>query len=198
MYSSPPLTPPQEHVLALISAGSTISEAAKSGVHRNAIHNWINSDPQFRLALGRARESKALFWREEAEQLAAAAVCTMRDLMIGASTPAIVRLKAAQSILAMVIAPPPEPEPDSVFDLIPSPIAATESCEPPLLAPAPEPPAPKTVHNSAQSAKVGRNDSCPCGSGKSSSVVASKVGSKSRALPWMTWSIAQKPGTGTD
>jgi transposase-like protein len=173
MYPLPPLTPPQEHVLALISAGSTISEAAKSaGVHRNTVHNWANSE-HFRLALGRARDSKALFWREEAEGLAAAAVHTIRDLMIQASTPAIVRLKAAQSILAMAIAPPPEPEPDSVFDLIPSPIAAPESCEPPLLAPAPPPPAPQTVHNSAQFAKVGRNDS----------VVASKVGSKSRALP---------------
>ena len=166
MYPLPPLTPPQEHVLALISAGSTISEAAKSaGVHRNTVHNWASSE-HFRLALGRARESKALFWREEAEGLAAAAVHTIRDLMIEARTPAIVRLKAAQSILAMAIAPPPEPEPDSVFDLIPSPLAAPESCEPPLLAPVPEPPTPKTVHNSAQSAKVGRNDSCPCGSGK--------------------------------
>jgi hypothetical protein len=111
-------------------------------------------------------ESKALFWREEAEGLAAAAVHTVRALMIEASTPAIVRLKAAQSILAMAIAPHPEPEPDSIFDLIPSPFAAPESCEPLLLAPVPEPPAPKTVHNSAQSAKVGRNESCPCGSGK--------------------------------
>ena len=107
MYPSPPLTPPQEHVLALISAGSTISEAAKSaGVHRNTVHNWANSE-HFRLALGRARESKALFWREEAEGLAAAAVYTIRDLMIEARTPAIVRLKAAQSILAMAMAPPP-------------------------------------------------------------------------------------------
>jgi hypothetical protein len=74
MYPSPSLTPPQEHVLALISAGSTISEAAKSaGVHRHTVHNWAHSE-HFRLALGRARESKALFWREEAEQLAAAAV----------------------------------------------------------------------------------------------------------------------------
>ena len=78
MYPSPPLTPPQEHVLALISAGSTISEAAKSaGVHRNTVHNWANSD-HFRLALGRTRDSKALFWREGAEGLAAAAVHTIR------------------------------------------------------------------------------------------------------------------------
>ena len=179
MYPSPRLTPPQEHVLALISAGSTISEAAKSaGVHRNTVHNWMNSDPQFRLALTSARESKALFWREEAEQLAAAALHTIRALMTGASTPAIVRLKAAQSILAMAIAPPPEPERDSIFDLIPSPLAAPESCEPPLLAPAPEPPAPKIVHNSAQSAKVGRNESRPCGSGTKLSL-STDVSSKS-------------------
>ena len=166
-------------MLALISAGSTISEAAKSaGVHRNTVHNWANSD-HFRLALGRARESKAHFWREEAEGLAAAAVHTIRALMIEACTPAIVRLKAAQAILAMAIAPPPEPEPDSIFDLIPSPLAPPESCEPPLLAPAPEPPTPKTVHNSAQPAKVGRNESCPCASGtklSSSTDVPSKSG----------------------
>jgi len=99
--------------------------------------------------------------------------------MIEASTPAIVRLKAAQSILAMAIAPLPEPEPDSVFGLIPSLIAAPESCEPLLLAPAPEPPTQKTVHNSAQSAKVGRNESCPCASGtklSSSTDVPSKSG----------------------
>ena len=58
------------------------------------MHNWANSG-HFRLALGRARESKALFWREEAEQPAVAAVHTIRALMIEASTPAIVRLKAA-------------------------------------------------------------------------------------------------------
>jgi len=65
----------------------------------------------------------------------------------------------------MAMAPPPQPEPGSVSDLIPSPLAAPESCEPPLLAPAPEPPAPKTVHNSAQSAKAGRNESRASGSG---------------------------------
>ena len=180
MYPLPPLTPPQEHVLALISAGSTISEAAKSaGVHRNTIHNWMNSDPQFRLALPRARDSKALFWREEAEGLAAAAVDTIRILMTEPSTPFGVRLKAAQSILAMAIAPPPEPDPASIFDLIPSPIAASASGESPL-APAQPPPAPKTVHNSAQSAEVCRNEPCPCGSGTQLSLstdVPSKPGS---------------------
>jgi len=111
MYSLPPLTPPQDHVLALISAGSTISQAAQSaGVHHNTVHNWIHA-PHFRLALDRARESKALFWQEESEKLAAAAVDTIRALMTEASTPAGVRLKAAQFILSLAMAPPPEQPP---------------------------------------------------------------------------------------
>ena len=160
MSPLPPLIPQQDHVLALISAGSTISEAAQSaGVHRNTVHNWIHS-PHFRLAFARARESKALFWREESERLAAAAVDTIRALMTEPSTPAGVRLKAAQFILALATTPPEQPA--SLLDLFQPSLAAGQ-----------QPPIPQTVHNSAQFAKVGRNDS----------VVASKVGSKSRALP---------------
>ena len=196
MYSLPPLTPPQDHVLALISAGSTISDAAQSaGVHRNTVHNWINSAPHFRLALTRARESKALFWQDESERLAAAAIDTIRSLMTEASTPAGVRLKAAQSILALAMTPPPEQQASTLLDLLPSPIAAGPGAMAaqsiPGRASAQQPPAPQTVHNSAQStpaphapetahnpaerplgpvcrssSKVGRNDSCPCGSGK--------------------------------
>jgi len=187
MYS-PPLTPPQEQVLALISAGSTISDAAQSaGVHRNTVHNWIDFQPHFRLALIRARDSKALFWREEAERLAAAAVHTINALMTEHRTPAIVRLKAAQSVLALAMAPPSKQESPAAVDLIPSLIAAP----PPAIAleagespddsaesrPA-APPLPEIVHNSAQSvpanppavprsrSKTGRNEACPCGSGK--------------------------------
>ena len=197
MYSLPTLTPPQDQVLALISAGSTISDAAQSaGVHRNTVHNWIDSAPHFRLALARARESKALFWREESERLAAAAVDTIRAIMTEASTPAGVRLKAAQFILALAMAPPPEQQAPSLLDLFPRPIAAppgamaSESGESPVGSaqqpPAPqivhnsaqstpEPPAPETAHNPAErpldpfrcsSSKVGRNDFCPCGSGR--------------------------------
>jgi SEC-C motif len=198
MNSSPSLTSPQDQVLALISAGSTISEAAHSaGVHRNTVHNWIGSQAHFRLALIRARESKALFWREEAERLAAAAIDTIRALMTEASTPAGVRLKAAQSILALAMAPPPEQQSPSLLDLTAPPVRQTvhnSAQSIPDGAPAPPPPDPKTVHNSAQSipngppappapespapptahnppirrpsSKVGRNDSCPCGSGK--------------------------------
>jgi hypothetical protein len=95
MYPLPTLIPPQRQVLALISVGFTISEAAQSArVRRNTVHNWINSAPHFRLALACARESQALFWREESEPLAAAAIDTIRAIMTEVSTPASVRLKA--------------------------------------------------------------------------------------------------------
>ena len=102
------LTAPQEQVLALISAGSTIAGAAQTaGVHRNTVHNWARS-AEFRIALVRARETKALYWREQAEELAASALDTVRAIMTDPALPAAVRLKAAQSILDLAIAPPPE------------------------------------------------------------------------------------------
>jgi hypothetical protein len=150
-------TPPQEQVLALISAGSTIADAAQSaGVHRNTVHNWLRSSP-FHLAFAQARADKAFYWREQAEQLASAAVDTIRAVMADPKTPASVRLKAALSILSLATTPPVEPAPDSTAE---------------------------TVHNSAQavsgealpdallptfrraSAKIGRNELCPCGSGR--------------------------------
>jgi transposase-like protein len=164
-------TPQQEQVLALISAGSTISGAASSaGVHRNTIHNWLRSQPAFHAALARARYGKAMFWREQAESLAAAALETISATMSDPSVPPSVRLKAAQSILALVTTPPPKPPVPEIIEAVPFP-EATASAEEPLSAP-------EIVHNSAQppnppaetirraSPKIGRNDLCPCGSGK--------------------------------
>jgi hypothetical protein len=136
------------------------------------VHNWIDSHPHFRLALTGAREAKTLFWREQAEGLAAAAIDTIRGLMTDPAAPASVRLKAAQSILNLAIAPPPEQQCPSLLDFLPNVIAEA----PPAKA---SEPAPVTVHNSAQSvpeppapqaapraSKIGRNDPCPCGSGR--------------------------------
>jgi hypothetical protein len=166
MYS---LTPQQDQVLALISAGSTISGAASSaGIHRNTVHNWMHSVPLFRTALSHAHHAKAMYWREEAEQLAAAALDTIRATMEDASAPPSVRLKAAQSILALATTPPPKPPAADLLDLVPPPVSGE---------PAPAP-ASEIVHNSAQSSpeplhtfhrafpKIGRNDPCPCRSGR--------------------------------
>ena len=191
------LTPPQEQVLALISAGSSISQAAQTaGVHRNTVHNWIHSAPPFAEALSRSRYWNAMYWREQAQSLAAAAVDAIRVTLTDPSVPAGLRLKAAQSILALASTPPPQPPSPSLpdfFSIPPSiirrrpeePVAPvpnsaqlppTPDHEEPELAPAAQPSA--TVPNSAQSGllprqpirranpKIGRNDPCPCGSGK--------------------------------
>jgi len=146
------LTASQEKVLALISAGSSISEAARAaGIHRNTIHNWLRSETPFPAALAEAREAKALYWREQAEELASTAIDAIRGILTDPAQPAAARLKAAHHILALVTNPA-ENLPNSAQSL-------------------PEPQdAPAGVPNSAQSiptaGKIGRNDACPCGSGK--------------------------------
>jgi transposase-like protein len=156
------LAPAQEQVLALISAGSTISDAARiSGVHRNTIHNWLRSAPSFQVAFHHARHLKAILWREQAEQLASEALDTIRSVMTAESTSPAVRLKAAQEILAIAMAPPPEPVP-----ALPAGIDFPLETVTPSFS---------DLHNSAQSLpipfrrafpKVGRNEPCPCGSGR--------------------------------
>jgi len=153
-----PLTAQQEQVLALISAGSSITAAAQSvGIHRNTIYNWLCSATAFRRDLAAARDAKAVYWRDQAEQHAAAAIETIRALMTDPNAPASVRLKAAQAILNLAITLPP----DSVHNFAQS-------------LPEPEPaqalPIAPIMHTSAQpvrtTPKTGRNDLCPCGSGR--------------------------------
>src|SRR5579872_4790354 len=173
------LSPSQEQVLALIYAGSTLSQAAQSAVvHRNTIYNWFRSALPFRFALARAREAKAHYWREQAEECAQTAIDTIRAIMTDPNALAGVRLKAAQSILALATTPPLEPPAPSFSEIADSVHNSAQSIpqapsEPqlPAAAPAPESAIAEPVHNSAQpfrrtAAKVGRNDVCPCGSGK--------------------------------
>jgi hypothetical protein len=159
------LTPVQEQVLALISAGSAFTAAAQTaGVHCNTVHNWLRSAPEFRLALAAAREAKALYWQEQAEQLAATAIDAIRQLLTREHTPAGVRLKAAQAILNLAIDP-------VRATALPAPVEeSVHNPAQPAALPVPEPVA-KPVHNSAQpirhtDPKTGRNELCPCGSGK--------------------------------
>jgi hypothetical protein len=241
MNPFPVLTPPQEQVLELISAGSPISQAAlTAGVHRNTVHNWLRSVQPFRLALDQAHYLKALHWREQAQQLAAAALETIHATMTDASLPAGVRLKAALAVLSLATTAPPEcrsgpvldpaagsmpiePRPQAAESREPLPNSAQPAPNPAAAAPpssdpiapeaqplqtlpnsaqpaptpeaaepaSPDPVAPEaqpleTLPNSAQpgaptperpqtcppapfrrsAPKVGRNDLCPCGSGK--------------------------------
>ena len=174
------LTTQQEQVLALISAGATIAGAAQSaGIHRNTIHNWLRSAPEFQQAHDQARQAKALYWQEQAEELAADALATIRTLMADPKTPAATRLRAAQIILNLAINPP-KPISKSVHKSAqwsPKSQLLQELAEVPELLPDPCPEPPK-LHNSAQrptgrqqpyrrpTPKIGRNEPCPCRSGR--------------------------------
>jgi hypothetical protein len=151
------LTPTQETVLSLISAGSTTVAAAEAaGVHRNTILNWRRSSAHFRAALCRAREEKVLFWRDQNEQLAAAAIDALRSILTDPSAPASVRLKAALHVLDRSCAPPIFTEEDEIARTIGNVQSRAQSAQ------SPQPHAPILT----RPAVIGRNDCCPCGSGK--------------------------------
>jgi hypothetical protein len=140
---SPSFSPAQQKVLALIATGfANGAAAAAAGVHRNTVSNWI-SIPAFRQAYQQALCDRAEYFHEQADAMAAEAYAAVRAMLTDPSVPAAVRLKAALAMIdrAAALAPvfPPEPPADA------------ES--------------PENVHNSAQSAKTGRNEMCPCGSG---------------------------------
>ncbi|MCU1260637.1 MAG: Protein translocase subunit SecA [Bryobacterales bacterium] len=173
-----PLTPTQEHVLLLLSTGSTAAAAAEAaGVHRNTIGHWRRTVPSFQQALAIAQYDRVLHWRDLAEENAAVAITTIREILADPKTPAGIRLKAALAILKeCTTLPPQEPALENaafnrnlatLFDPGPSveDCAAAENSH--------------NVHNSAQSVsaqpvatirratpKIGRNEPCPCASGR--------------------------------
>jgi DNA-binding NarL/FixJ family response regulator len=91
----PSLTQVQQRVLALMSAGSTASAAARSiGVHRNTVSNWLRSSV-FRETLVQARHLQDLAWREQAASLAPQALDALQAILADRQAPAAVRLQAA-------------------------------------------------------------------------------------------------------
>ena len=176
---SPVLTAVQEHVLAHIANGATHSAAAASaGVHRNTVHNWHNS-PAFCQALAQAQYQNACFWHDQAKALAQTAMDTLRALLANPDTRDSVRLKAALAILDRVSRTPAYddvPAPPQIHrnlhnlaqaDAEPEPEPAEDSAHlhNPAQAPDPEP-VPPVVSIRSEGPKVGRNDLCPCRSGK--------------------------------
>ncbi len=186
------LSQPQEQVLALISAGSTASAAAEAaGVHRNTVGNWQRSSPAFRKALNQASYDQVLFWREQAQQLAAAALDTIRAILDDPAAPAGARLRAALAIIDRASAPLPMSPNDysgppawrAMMGLDSSSLTAGAGLPPDAAAASthnsaqPTPPEPVSesprqhlaMHKVAQfrpTPRPGRNDPCSCGSGK--------------------------------
>ncbi|HUB31368.1 MAG TPA: SEC-C metal-binding domain-containing protein [Bryobacteraceae bacterium] len=181
-----PLSPIQEQVLDLIAAGATAMDAARqSGVHRNTVQNWLRRE-DFQAGLREARARKELFFRDQAETLAAKAIAGLMKLSDDPLASPSVRLKACIILLEKAILFMPE---SSAVVLPESPEATSaapaEEPEPPADPPAPaassDPEIVHSVHNCAQPAqpvtprppasadassrKIGRNKLCPCGSG---------------------------------
>src|ERR1700722_16620978 len=103
-----PLTAIQQKALALISAGSTIAAAAsETGVHRNTVGNWLRSS-NFRQSLELACLDQAIFWRDQAHQMAGDALAAIRAILTDPKAPAAVRLRAALAVLEKASAPLPQ------------------------------------------------------------------------------------------
>jgi hypothetical protein len=170
------LTSTQHQVLALIAAGSTARAAAQAaGVHRNTVANWFCLS-EFRQAMAQAHYDKAMHFREIAESLAADAHAAIRDMLADPAVPANVRLKAALAMIDRATAPvpvlpdatPPAETTEIVpknaqFPEAPAPLRSEPKASP--QAASPPPPRASTAPAPASTAKTGRNETCPCGSG---------------------------------
>jgi len=177
---SPVLTAVQEHVLAHIANGATQTAAAASaGVHRNTVRNWLNSRA-FCQALAQAQYENACFWHDQTKALAQTAMEALHALLTHPDTRDAVRLKVSLAILDRVSrtpsyddVPAPPQIHSNLHNLAQADTEAPGDDTPPMhnpaqtgseLTPGPRPLTP--VPGGQQSPKVGRNDLCPCRSGK--------------------------------
>jgi transposase-like protein len=98
-------------ILEALSNGRSIAAAARdAGVHRSTIHLWIRTDAELSLAVDRARATQQSALFDELQDLAAQAVETLRELLTQSTTPASVKLRAAQAILKAAGSDQPSPE----------------------------------------------------------------------------------------
>ena len=92
-------SPIQEKVILALAEGSTITAAARSlAIHRSTIYKWL-ADPAFAEVYELARVTFRNTMGDQLEELAAAAVDTIRHLITSPDTPPAVRLRAALAIL---------------------------------------------------------------------------------------------------
>ena len=168
------LSKPQIAVISALSGGANLTAAAaQAGVHRNTVNYWRRNLPPFQHAFADAQYDRAMFFRENAEQLVDLAFKTIHDFLTNLGTSGSVRLKAAILIIEMAATPPPAPPATANAPGVhknaqsPEPATTPDTCEPAADSPSQAPP---SVHKNAQtpiaSPKVGRNTACPCGSGK--------------------------------
>src|SRR5690349_9412817 len=106
------LTPQQLAVISALSTGATVTAAAEeAGVHRTTINNWRRDSVPFKVALNDAQYDRALYFRERCEALFDLAVTAIQEILADPKTPPSVRLRAAQAITQMAVAPPAPKKP---------------------------------------------------------------------------------------
>jgi preprotein translocase subunit SecA len=175
---------PATRVVDALSNGATLtSAAAQAGIHRNTIANWRNS-PDFRQALAIAHHDRAVLYRDRAVDLADLAFEAIRAVLTDPKSSPDTRLRAAMFLIDKAFTPPKFEKEDLAGMADPSSAMEeadhTQSPEPPADAQncttMPNEPEMEAfeMHNPAQNPepyrrpepKIGRNDTCPCGSGK--------------------------------
>lgn len=170
------LSPQQLAVICALSTGATMTAAAQeAGVHRNTIANWRRNSLPFQQALAHAQYDHALYYREKAGNLADLAIKSIEEILSDPDAPPSVRLKAALAIITTVTTPPaPQPQsqpPDTHKDAQ----SQSQPQNPPSSAFSGGPTDFSSSSTNAQlctkphpirSTKIGRNEPCPCGSGK--------------------------------
>ena len=156
---NPNITIMQEKAIQLLLAGATVAAAARElGIDRTTIYAWHKSSPVFALACTSARSLQSQIIADSLQDLASAAIDTLRDILVSPDAPPSVRLRAAQSVLNACTnnkhesqAPPSHPlqELSTHFDTSDEKDAAAALTSP----------------FRRESPKTGRNELCPCSSG---------------------------------
>ena len=131
------LRPVEAQVLAALAGGKTISQAARdAGIHRSTIHNWIQQNPAFTVALQQNTSRRNGIIVDHLFDLIDPALDTLRELLTAPGISDAVRLRALRLVLDC---------------------AKSQTTAPP------EPAAPIDLPVEPQ---VARNALCPCGSGQ--------------------------------
>jgi transposase-like protein len=194
--ATPTFSPIRQQVIAHLSTGLSFTAAAEAaGVHRNTISNWRREIPSFATAFEKAARDQARAFQEEALDAVPLATQAILAVLNDPATPPALRLRAAGMILKMAdiksaaqerevlidltpgvrtITEEPAPDPEKIARLRAE-IASTRAQFLAELEKRCASDSPETLHNFAQSPvqtirreapKVGRNESCPCGSGR--------------------------------
>jgi preprotein translocase subunit SecA len=162
------LDAPQLQVVdALLNGANLNAAAAQAGVHRNTIANWRHTSPAFEAALRDAQTDRADLLREGAVARAELAFQALEQILQDPKSSTSARLRAAIFILSHALPSPAKER--RVTPTLPKPAQEPATQNPDFMhknAQMPNEPAQPPQPYRRPEPKIGRNDMCPCGSGK--------------------------------